>query len=173
MAFWTCNSARESKKHRHDFDEYTIIVAGHTQPASRTGKSSLILGMNCITQRAQAEHGRARKESPISISDVSFPGLRDWAWAKQAARTQAATTTPSGRGQGSVMQVHARRFPSQRRTRQRSLGGDPGGDGSHERNEHANHNPGQSTRDSRVRVTLRIARPTSPSGSRKPSNGRT
>lgn len=28
MAFWTCNEARESKKHKHDFDEYTIIVSG-------------------------------------------------------------------------------------------------------------------------------------------------
>ena len=28
MAFWTCYCARESTKHRHDFDEYTIIVAG-------------------------------------------------------------------------------------------------------------------------------------------------
>lgn len=28
MAFWTCNSAQESKKHVHDFDEYTLIVAG-------------------------------------------------------------------------------------------------------------------------------------------------
>jgi quercetin dioxygenase-like cupin family protein len=28
MAFWTCYSDRESKKHKHDFDEYTIIVSG-------------------------------------------------------------------------------------------------------------------------------------------------
>ena len=28
MAFWTCHSDRESKKHKHDFDEYTVIVAG-------------------------------------------------------------------------------------------------------------------------------------------------
>lgn len=28
MAFWTCFTARESKKHVHDFDEYTVIVSG-------------------------------------------------------------------------------------------------------------------------------------------------
>lgn len=28
MAFWTCLSDRESKKHRHDFDEYTVVVSG-------------------------------------------------------------------------------------------------------------------------------------------------
>jgi quercetin dioxygenase-like cupin family protein len=27
-AFWTCRSAQTSKKHRHDFDEYTVVVAG-------------------------------------------------------------------------------------------------------------------------------------------------
>lgn len=41
MAFWTCYSDRESKKHKHDFDEYTIhSVRVSTQPALRTGKSS-------------------------------------------------------------------------------------------------------------------------------------
>ena len=28
MAFWTYNSDRESQKHKHDFDEYTVIVSG-------------------------------------------------------------------------------------------------------------------------------------------------
>ncbi len=28
MAFWTCHADRESQKHRHDFDEYTVVVAG-------------------------------------------------------------------------------------------------------------------------------------------------
>ena len=28
MAFWTCYSNRESKQHRHDFDEYTVVVSG-------------------------------------------------------------------------------------------------------------------------------------------------
>jgi quercetin dioxygenase-like cupin family protein len=28
MAFWTCRSGRESKKHRHDFDEYFVVVSG-------------------------------------------------------------------------------------------------------------------------------------------------
>ncbi len=28
MAFWTCYEARDSKKHRHDFDEYTVVVCG-------------------------------------------------------------------------------------------------------------------------------------------------
>ncbi len=28
MAFWTCYSDRESKKHNHDFDEYIIIASG-------------------------------------------------------------------------------------------------------------------------------------------------
>ncbi len=28
MAFWTCHELRESKKHRHEFDEYMVCVAG-------------------------------------------------------------------------------------------------------------------------------------------------
>ena len=28
MAFWTCHAERESKKHVHPFDEYTVVVAG-------------------------------------------------------------------------------------------------------------------------------------------------
>jgi quercetin dioxygenase-like cupin family protein len=28
MAFWECHSDRESKKHVHDFDEWTIVVSG-------------------------------------------------------------------------------------------------------------------------------------------------
>jgi quercetin dioxygenase-like cupin family protein len=28
MAFWTCYSDRESKEHRHDFDEYMVCVQG-------------------------------------------------------------------------------------------------------------------------------------------------
>lgn len=28
MAFWECSLDRESKKHVHDFDEYTIVVSG-------------------------------------------------------------------------------------------------------------------------------------------------
>lgn len=28
MAFWTCNSAQVSKPHRHEFDEYTLVVSG-------------------------------------------------------------------------------------------------------------------------------------------------
>jgi quercetin dioxygenase-like cupin family protein len=28
MAFWECHSDRTSKKHVHDFDEYTICVSG-------------------------------------------------------------------------------------------------------------------------------------------------
>ena len=28
MAFWTCYADRESEKHVHDFDEYTLIISG-------------------------------------------------------------------------------------------------------------------------------------------------
>ncbi len=28
MAFWTCRTARESRKHTHDFDEYMVCVQG-------------------------------------------------------------------------------------------------------------------------------------------------
>lgn len=28
MAFWTCFSDRVSEKHRHDFNEYTVVVSG-------------------------------------------------------------------------------------------------------------------------------------------------
>ncbi len=28
MALWTCHADRESQKHRHDFDEYTVVDAG-------------------------------------------------------------------------------------------------------------------------------------------------
>lgn len=28
MAFWTCHSQMESAKHRHDFDEYMVVIAG-------------------------------------------------------------------------------------------------------------------------------------------------
>ncbi len=28
MAYWICHAAGESQKHRHNFDEYTVIVSG-------------------------------------------------------------------------------------------------------------------------------------------------
>lgn len=28
MAFWTCYSDRVSKEHKHEFDEYTVVVCG-------------------------------------------------------------------------------------------------------------------------------------------------
>lgn len=42
MAYWTCFSDRESKKHTHAFDEYTVIVAGQYTACFEGGKEIIL-----------------------------------------------------------------------------------------------------------------------------------
>jgi hypothetical protein len=40
MAFWTCRETASSAGHEHEFDEYTVVVAGHTLCSSTASASS-------------------------------------------------------------------------------------------------------------------------------------
>ena len=42
MAFWTCRTDRESKKHRHDFDEYMAVVAGQYTACFEDGREIVL-----------------------------------------------------------------------------------------------------------------------------------
>lgn len=51
MAFWTCYNARESKKHRHDFDEYFIVVSGEFTLCTDGGETVLKPGEEAFVPR--------------------------------------------------------------------------------------------------------------------------
>ncbi len=42
MAFWTCHSDRESKKHCHPFDEYTIVITGQYTVCLEDGQEIIL-----------------------------------------------------------------------------------------------------------------------------------
>ncbi len=42
MAFWTCYADRESKIHKHDFDEYTVCVAGQYTACFTDGREIVL-----------------------------------------------------------------------------------------------------------------------------------
>jgi quercetin dioxygenase-like cupin family protein len=42
MAYWTCYADRESKKHKHDFDEYTVVVAGRYTACFEDGREIVL-----------------------------------------------------------------------------------------------------------------------------------
>ena len=54
MAFWTCNSERESKKHKHDFDEYMVIVSGQYTACFEDREIVLNREMSSLSRRGQS-----------------------------------------------------------------------------------------------------------------------
>lgn len=58
MAFWTCHAARESKKHRHEFDEYFIVVSGEFTLCTGEGETVLRPGDEAYIPKGTEQWGR-------------------------------------------------------------------------------------------------------------------
>jgi len=73
MAFWECRADRISKKHSHDFDEYTICVAGEYVACFEDGEIAMKPGDELFIPKGTAQWGRC-KSGTRTIS--AFGGKR-------------------------------------------------------------------------------------------------
>ena len=65
MAFWECFSDRESKKHVHDFDEYTICVSGEYVACFENKEAVLKPGDERFVLKGTVQWGRCKARTRI------------------------------------------------------------------------------------------------------------
>jgi quercetin dioxygenase-like cupin family protein len=60
MAFWTCYSDRESKEQTHEFDEYTVCIAGEYVEIFDGVEHILKSGDEVFVPKGTPHHGRVK-----------------------------------------------------------------------------------------------------------------